>query len=125
METRKVAAKPRLAATESDKNFTAALMISILFGGLGADRFYLGYVFTGALKLLTGGGFGIWVFIDVIRIGLGNLRDPQGRMLAGYAQNGEIVRKIMLIYVTFVAICFVVGMLAAVVLLTFAGTNYR
>lgn len=124
MEAHKVT-KPRAALTESDKNFTAALLISILFGGLGADRFYLGYGFTGALKLLTGGGLGIWVLVDVIRIGLGNLRDPQGRMLAGYTQNGEIVRKIMLIYVTCVAASFVVAMLMAVVVLTFAGTNYR
>lgn len=124
MEAHKPATKHQV--TESDKNFAAALIISILFGGFGADRFYLGYYTTGTLKFLTAGGLGIWVFIDVLRIGLGNLRDPQGRLLAGYAQSGEIVRKVLLIYVTFVTACFVISMLSAIVLLTFAyGMNYR
>ena len=37
------------------KNKTTALIFSILLGGLGIDRFYLGYTGIGILKLLTGG----------------------------------------------------------------------
>lgn len=44
------------------------LLISIFFGTLGIDRFVLGHVWLGLLKLITAGGFGIWWLIDVILI---------------------------------------------------------
>ena len=55
-------------AGKKDKNWVAALLISIFLGSLGIDRFYMGYVGTGILKLLTLGSFGIWWLIDVILI---------------------------------------------------------
>lgn len=66
----------------SDKGFTAALLLSIFLGGLGIDRFYLGYIGLGILKLITGGGLGIWWLIDIILIATGKLGDKQGRPLA-------------------------------------------
>ena len=41
------------------KNKIVALLLSIFLGGWGIDRFYLGYIGMGILKLLTGGVFGI------------------------------------------------------------------
>ena len=41
------------------KNKMTALLLSIFLGGLGIDRFYLGYSGMGVLKLLTAGCFGI------------------------------------------------------------------
>ena len=50
-----------------------------LFGGkLGIDRFYLGYIGTGILKLITCGGFGIWWLIDLIMIATGKLKPKDG-----------------------------------------------
>ena len=49
-------------------NWTATLIISIFLGGLGIDRFMMGKVGTGLLKLFTFGGLGIWWLIDVILI---------------------------------------------------------
>lgn len=47
------------------KSKTTALILSILVGGLGIDRFYLGYTGIGILKLLTGGCFGILYIMDL------------------------------------------------------------
>lgn len=46
------------------KNRIFALLLALLFGFLGLDRFYLGKIKTGILKLITLGGFGIWWCID-------------------------------------------------------------
>lgn len=43
-------------------------LMSVLFGYAGIDRFLMGYVGTGLLKLFTLGGFGIWWLVDVILI---------------------------------------------------------
>ena len=43
---------------------TTSLIISVLVGGLGIDRFVIGDVGLGIGKLLTCGGFGIWTIID-------------------------------------------------------------
>lgn len=49
-------------------NWILALVISILFGSLGVDRFIMGHILLGILKLITAGGFGIWWIIDIILI---------------------------------------------------------
>ncbi len=64
------------------KSWTTALILSILLGGLGVDRFYLGYTGLGILKLITGGGFGIWWLIDIILIATKKLNDAKGQALA-------------------------------------------
>jgi len=49
-------------------NWTLTLVMSIIFGQLGVDRFIMGHIGLGILKLITFGGFGIWWLIDVILI---------------------------------------------------------
>jgi len=51
-------------------NWVLTLIMSIIFGNLGVDRFIMGHVGLGILKLLTAGGFGIWWLIDVILIAI-------------------------------------------------------
>lgn len=49
-------------------NWLVCLLMSIFFGVIGVDRFMMGKVGTGLLKLFTLGGFGVWWLIDVILI---------------------------------------------------------
>jgi len=53
-----------LLSSADFKNPTTMLIISLLVGGLGVDRFMLGETGMGVLKLLTGGCFGILTIID-------------------------------------------------------------
>ncbi len=69
-------------AAPGQKSFVVALILSILLGGLGIDRFYLGYIGLGVLKLITCGGFGIWALIDIILIAVGSMKDANGNELA-------------------------------------------
>jgi TM2 domain-containing membrane protein YozV len=46
------------------KDPTVSLIVSILCGNLGIDRFLIGDTGLGVGKLLTCGGLGIWAIID-------------------------------------------------------------
>lgn len=52
-------------ASTNFKNPTVSMVLSVLLGGLGADRFYIGNPGLGVLKLITGGGLGIWWIVDM------------------------------------------------------------
>lgn len=56
--------KFNLLSTIEFKDPTIALVISLLAGGLGIDRFFIGDTGMGVLKLLTGGGCGVLAIID-------------------------------------------------------------
>jgi hypothetical protein len=62
----------------STREWLVALLLSVFIGGLGVDRFYLGHIGLGVVKLLTCGGLGIWHIIDVILIATNKMRDEQG-----------------------------------------------
>lgn len=66
------------------KNKTTALILSVLVGGLGVDRFYLGYTGMGVLKLLTAGVFGVMYIIDIVNIATGKLGPADG---SGYESD--------------------------------------
>ncbi|MFA9379592.1 MAG: TM2 domain-containing protein [Acetanaerobacterium sp.] len=63
------------------KSKTTTLILAILLGSLGIDRFYTGKVGTGLLKLFTGGGLGIWWLVDIIMIATGSYKDKDGNDL--------------------------------------------
>ncbi len=65
------------------REFLVALLLSIFVGGLGVDRFYMGYIGLGILKLVTLGGCGIWRLIDIILIATRKMPDADGNPLVG------------------------------------------
>jgi TM2 domain-containing membrane protein YozV len=64
-----------------DKDWGSTLLMSIFLGWLGMDRFFLGYTGLGVLKLVTGGGCGVWSLVDSILIALNKLPDSTGKPL--------------------------------------------
>ena len=53
-----------MVSTLQFKDPTISLIVSILAGNLGIDRFIIGDTGLGIGKLLTCGGLGIWAIID-------------------------------------------------------------
>ncbi|HMS29922.1 MAG TPA: TM2 domain-containing protein [Saprospiraceae bacterium] len=57
-----------MLSTAQFKDPTTTLIVSILAGTLGIDRFMIGDTGLGIGKLLTCGGIGIWAIIDWFQI---------------------------------------------------------
>lgn len=64
------------------KDPTISLIVSLLGGGLGIDRFIIGDVGLGVGKLITCGGFGIWTIVDWFMI-MGATREKNMKKLQG------------------------------------------
>jgi TM2 domain-containing membrane protein YozV len=112
-------AKPEVIQENPDKNYFIALALSVLFGPLGLDRFYLGKIGTGILKLITVGGFGIWWLIDFILIGIGKLRAKNdNRPLEQYTRYGSQLKPVVIIFavlqVLTVLFIFIAVLIAAI-----------
>jgi TM2 domain-containing membrane protein YozV len=78
-------------ATEvSQRSRLVALLFCLLLGVFGVHRFYVGKIGTGILMLLTLGGVGIWMLIDLILIAAGSFRDKENRRVFRWTEPGSI-----------------------------------
>ena len=68
----------------SDKNILPAFLLCFLFGIFGAHRFFVGKIGTGILMLVTIGGLGIWMMVDLIIIITGSFTDKEGKKLTDW-----------------------------------------
>ena len=57
-----------IVSSGREVNWVLCLVMSIIFGWFGVDRFIMGKIGTGILKLFTIGGLGIWWLVDIILI---------------------------------------------------------
>ncbi|MBF0342838.1 MAG: TM2 domain-containing protein [Nitrospirae bacterium] len=48
-----------------------------MLGWTGAHRFYTNKIGTGIAMLVTMGGFGLWIFYDLVLILVGKFRDSE------------------------------------------------
>ncbi len=89
---------PTDKAVNKQRHFLAVFFLSFLWGVFGVDRFYLGKVWTGILKLLTFGGFGLWALIDLTMIMSGSMRDKQGNEMIDVARYKKFAAITVLIF---------------------------
>ena len=69
------------AVQKNDKGIIT-LVLCFMLGYLGVHRFYSGHIGIGIVQLLTLGGCGIWVLIDLIMILTGKYKDSEGNIMS-------------------------------------------
>ncbi|MDN3577520.1 TM2 domain-containing protein [Chitinimonas viridis] len=71
----------------SDKNRSLALILCLLFGWVGAHRFYAGRTISAVIQLLTLGGLCIWAMIDLLIILFGEFKDSNELKIADWKMD--------------------------------------
>lgn len=80
------------------RHFLAVFFFSFMWGVFGVDRFYLGRYFTGFLKLITFGGFGLWAMIDLSLVMAGAMTDRNGNEMLEYKRYKKLAAHTILIF---------------------------
>ncbi len=95
----------------SQKSALTALLLCIFLGTFGIHRFYVGKIGTGILMLLTLGGVGIWVLVDLIIIASCEFRDSEGKVLEfsrvqGAQGSSSLLKRVLTIVGIILAVFF-------------------
>ncbi len=73
------------------RSWVTAAFLCMFLGWLGVHRFYTGRVVSGIFQLLTFGGFGIWVLVDLIMIYTDSFKDDMDLLLTRMERVGSNV----------------------------------
>ena len=102
--------------TSKPQDFLVTLILCWFLGCFGIHRFVTGNIAIGICQLLTVGGCGIWVYIDLILICFNKYRDAQGRLLSKYDKNIGIVCFVLSLIPLFLILLFIIGLFLAIAL---------
>ncbi len=120
VEQRQVPIKPN-----KQRHFLAVFFLSFLWGMFGVDRFYLGKVGTGILKLVTFGGFGIWTIVDFVLIISGTMRDKQGNEMLDAARYKKFAGMTVLLFAVILGLVILLSGLSLIYTITQLITQFQ
>ena len=84
-------------APKSSRSYILTMFLAFFVGWLGIHRFYTGYILIGVLQLLSAGGLGLWVLVDLIALALNKYKDADGNELNGHNVGCAMIVGIIII----------------------------